>query len=93
MNIENIEEVKSKLSRSLKATLSHEALPPAGEKPVDCEVHIPYHQIKFVQDEPNTATAVVTYIVRCPTEKKHTVFIKFNYDKSGKFLRETMEYV
>lgn len=93
MNIENFEELKSKLARSLKATLSYEAIPPTGEKPVDFEVHIPYHQVKLEPEESNTASAVVTYVVRCPTEKKHTVFIKFKYDKAGKFLRETMEYV
>ena len=93
MKIDNSEELKSKIARSLKATLSFEAIPPTGEKPVDFEVHIPYHQLKFDNDEKDTARAVVTYIVRCPTEKKHTVFIKFKHDKSGKFLRDTMEYV
>jgi len=93
MNIENSEELKSKLVRSLKTTLAYEAIPPTGEKPVDFELHVPYHQIKLDPDEPNTASAVVTYVVRCPTEKKHTVFIKFKYDKAGKFLRETMKYV
>lgn len=93
MNIENFDELKSKIARSLKTTLSYEAIPPTGEKPVDFELHVPYHQIKLDDEEPLTAKAVVTYVVRCPTEKKHTVFIKFNYDKSGKFLRNTMEYV
>ena len=93
MNIENFEELKSRLSRSLKTTLTQEAIAPAGEKPVNFELHIPYHQIKLDNQEPNTATAVVTYIVHCPSEKKHTVYIKFKYDKSGKFLRETMGYV
>jgi hypothetical protein len=93
MNIENFEELKSKLARSLKNTLTQEAVPPAGEKPVNFELHVPYHQIKLDPDEADTASAIVTYIVRCPSEKKHTVYIKFKYDKSGKFLRETMEYV
>lgn len=93
MNIENFEELKSKLARSLKTTLAYEAIPPVGEKPVDFELHVPYHQVKLDPDESNTATAVVTYVVRCPSEKKHTVYIKFKYDKTGKFMRETMEYV
>lgn len=93
MNIENSEELKSKLVRSLKTTLANEAIPPTGEKPVDFELHVPYHQVKLDPDEANTATAVVTYVVRCPSEKKHTVYVKFKYDKAGKFMRETMEYV
>jgi hypothetical protein len=103
IEIDEFEAIKSKLARSLKETLTREAAAPQGERPVDYEVHIPYHQIKQdpsvhipdaqTSETPKTASAVVTYIVRCPTEKKHTVKISFEYDKSGRFIRNTMRYV
>lgn len=87
------ETVHSKISRSLKETLFRESDTPEGEKPVRMELHIPYNQIKPDPDEENTATATVTYVVWCPTEKKHSVNIKFKYDKYGKFVRSSMTYV
>jgi len=36
---------------------------------------------------------VVTYVVQCPREKSHTVRIKFAYDNTGRFLKESMLYV
>jgi len=97
MEIEHkeFEALKSKLARSLKEAMSQESATPEGEKHTHCEVHIPYHQIKPVDDseEDNTAQATITYVVNCPTEKKHTVRIKFKYDKSGKFLKNSMSYV
>ena len=93
MTEEKFETLKPKFARSLKEYLYNEALAPLGERPVDFDLHLPYHHIKYDDDAENRALATVTYVVRCPTEKKHTVFIKFNYDKSGKFLRNTMEYV
>lgn len=89
----NLDELKSKIARSLKNTLTSDAVAPAGEKHVNFEVHVPYHQVKLDEDEPSTATATVTYVVQCPKEKRHTVYIKFKYDKSGKFLKNTMQYV
>jgi hypothetical protein len=85
--------IKSKLARSLKDTLTKDAATPEGERPVDCEVHVPYHQLAADDTEPLTASALVTYVVHGATEKKHTVRIKFNYDKSGKFLKNSMTYV
>jgi hypothetical protein len=93
MSKETFEDIKSKIARSVKTTLSNEAIPPSGEKPVDFELHVPFSQVKLDDEEDETARASVTYVVRCPTEKKHTVHIKFKYDKSGKFLRNTMVYV
>ena len=84
--------IKSKLARSLKDILTKDAATPEGERHVDCEVHVPYHQL-LAEDEPMTAKASVTYVVHGSTEKKHTVRIKFNYDKSGKFLKNSMTYV
>jgi hypothetical protein len=94
MEIENgaFELIKSKLARSLKETLTREASTPQDEKNTTCEVHIPYHQIKPDEDEPDTAQATVTYVVLCPEEKKHTVRIKFRYDKNGKFVKDSMTY-
>lgn len=85
-------EIKSKLAKSIKDTLTRDAAAPEGERPVDCEVHVPYHQLT-PEDEPMTARALVTYVVHGPTEKKHTVRIEFNYDKAGKFLKNSMTYV
>lgn len=87
------EAIKSRLARSLKEALLRETVLPPEEKPMECELHIPYHQLQPHEEELDTATARVTYIVECPTEKKHTVTIKFKYDKNGRFLRETMEYI
>jgi hypothetical protein len=97
MEIEHkeFELIKSKLARSIKDILTKESATPPGEKNTPCEVHIPYHHIKPVDDadSPDTAQATVTYVVSCPMEKKHTVRIKFKYDKNGKFLRNSMIYV
>ena len=82
------EDIKSRLARSLKETLRDDCDPPPDE------IHIPYHKILADEDgEENTATATVTYIVFCPKEKRHTVYIKFKYDRAGKFLKDTMTYV
>jgi hypothetical protein len=87
------ESLKSKIAKSLKETLFKESATPPGERHVDHDVHVTYHQVLEVEDEPMTASAVVTYVVAYPKEKRHTVRIKFNYDKAGKFLRNTMLYV
>jgi hypothetical protein len=85
--------LKSKLARSLKETLARDCETPSGEKPMRWEMHIPYHQIVPSEEDNNTATAVVTYVVQCPREKSHTVRIKFAYDNTGRFLKESMLYV
>ncbi len=89
----NFDSLKSKLARSLKDTLTREATHPEGERPIECEVHVPYHHLRPSVDEVDVAHAEVTYIVNCPAEKKHRVRIKFNYDKFGRFLRNTLQYV
>jgi hypothetical protein len=90
---QTFEDLKSKIAKSLKETLHRDAAAPAGERHVDYDVHVPYHQLIADDSEDMAARAVVTYVVDCPSEKKHTVRIKFNYDKSGKFLKNTMTYV
>lgn len=91
--LKDFELLKSKLARSLKEILTRDAMPPAGERPVDYDVHVPYHQLSADEDAPNTAEAAVVYVVRTPEEKRHSVRIRFQYDKSGKFLKDTMAYV
>lgn len=94
MNKESVfESLKHKLLKSIKETLTLEAEAPKEEKPVDFDVRVPIHQLKLVDDCSDTAEALVIYAVRCPTEKTHAVRIKFNFDKSGSFLRNTMSYV
>jgi hypothetical protein len=85
--------IHSKIARSLKEALFKESITPEGEKPVRMELHVPYNQIRPDEETEDTATATVTYVVWCPSEKKHTVNIKFNYDKHGKFIRNSMVYV
>lgn len=89
----DFELLKSKLARSLKEALVRDSLAPAGERPVDFDIHVPYHQLTVDEEVPSTAEAVAVYVVRCPAEKRHSVRIRFQYDKSGKFLKDTMTYV
>lgn len=39
--LKDFELLKSKLARSLKEILTRDAMPPAGERPVDYDVHVP----------------------------------------------------
>jgi hypothetical protein len=87
------EALKSKIAKSLKDTLYKESMTPPGERHVEHDVHVPYHQVMDIEDEPMAASAVVTYVVMFPKEKRNTVRVKFNYDKAGKLLRNTMVYV
>lgn len=92
MNISDFDKLKIKIANSLRKTLAEEALTPSGEKPVKYDVHVPHSKICDA-GEPYTATAAVTYVTVCPTEKKHTVNIQFKYDKAGKFIISSMSYV
>jgi hypothetical protein len=85
-------QLKTKIANSMRKILAEESAPPEGEKPISYSVHIPHSKI-LPTGEPNTATASVTYVTVCPTEKKHTVNVKFKYDKAGKFIRSSMTYV
>jgi hypothetical protein len=90
---EDFNQLKSKLAKSLKEILTEEAVSPELRGSVDCVVDVPYDSLVSSDDEHNTAYALVTYTVFCPTEKKNTVQIKFKYDSLGNFLRKTMSYV
>lgn len=87
------EALKSKIVQSVKETLGAEVRTPEGEKSTPCDVHVPYEHLQPDDDEPSAATAVVVYVTYHPVEKRHIVKVKFNYDKSGKFQRNTMSYV
>jgi len=93
MTEEKFETLKPKFARSLKEYLYNEALAPLGERPVDFDLHLPYHHIKYDDDAENRALATVTYVVRCPTEKKHTVNISVAYDKLGRVVKDSIQYV
>lgn len=93
MSNDKFETIKPKFARSLKEYLYNEAQAPNGETPVDFDLHIPFHQIKQDEDESNRALAVVTYVVRCPTEKKHTVNVSVAYDKQGRVVKDSLNYV
>ena len=93
MTEEKFETLKPKFARSLKEHLHKEALAPSGERPVDFDLHLPYHHIRYDRESENRAFATVTYVVRCPTEKKHTVNISVAYDKLGRVVKDSLEYV
>ncbi len=93
INSEDFCQLKPKLAKSLKEILTEEAVSPELHGSVDCLVDIPYDSIVPADDEHNSAYALVTYTVFCPTEKKNTVHVKFKYDSLGNFLRKTMNYV
>jgi len=89
---EQFEAVKPTLLKAVKEVLLKEATPP-GERPVDYDICVPAHAMHMDDDEENTAKAVVTYTVHCPTEKKHTVMVKFKYNKLGKIVNDSLSYV
>jgi len=88
----DLDTLKIKIANSLRKILADESVAPSGEKPVNYDVHVPHSKI-LPTGEPHTATAAVTYITTCPTEKRHTVNVRFKYDKAGKFIRSSMTYV
>jgi len=87
------EALKPKIAQSLKETLYAEVRTPDGEKVTPCDVHVSYDHLQSDDEAPLTATAVVVYVTYHPAEKRHMVKVKFNYDNSGKFQRNTMTYV
>jgi hypothetical protein len=93
MSKEKFEVLKSKIVRSLKEHLYNDALPPSGERPVDFDIHVPFHQVHLDEDADNRATASVTYMVNCPSEKKHSVHVNFAYDKTGRYVKGSLVYV
>lgn len=93
MSNEKFETLKPKLARSLKEYLYNESLAPAGERPVDFEIHVPFNKLLLDEETPNHATAVVTYVVRCPSEKKHTVNVNIAFDKQGRVVKDSLTYV
>ena len=92
MTTEKFETLKPKLSRALKEHFLSEAQVP-GEQPVELEVHVPHSQLILSDETEFAAYATVTSIVRCPSEKKHTVYIEFKFDKTGKLVKDSLAYV
>lgn len=78
--------IKSRLAKSIHDTLYRNCNPPPDS------IVIPYDS---VQPEPEAgwARSTVVYVVYCPKKKTHVVNIRFQYDKFGKFLSHTQEYV
>jgi hypothetical protein len=95
MNSESVffENIKYRLAKSIRDTLLLESQTPEEETPVDVDVRVPAQQIKQLDDENDTAQALVVYVVKCPKEKTHAVRIQFKFDCFGRFLRDTMTYV
>ena len=84
--------IKSALVRSLRETLQQDTQTPSGPH-IPCDIYIPYSQVKIDEPDPGFATVTATYVVQCPTEKKHTVHIKCKYDTKGKYVAGSMSYV
>jgi hypothetical protein len=82
-----MEYIKSRLLRSLNDTLHKDCSPPPKK------LIIPAHTLVEDKDEPGWATADVIYVVDCPTEKTHTVSMRFRYDKHGKVNPAYLEYI
>lgn len=80
------------LVKSVKEALLQETSTPSGN-PIPCEIYIPYNHVQIEDDEPDTATLSATYIVHCPSEKKHTVYLKCKYDQKGRYVPGSMQYV
>jgi hypothetical protein len=78
--------IKMRLAKSIHSALFRECDPPPDE------LIIPYAPL-VCGDEPGVAYAQVIYKVFCPREKLHTINIKFQYDKFGNFMMDTMTYV
>lgn len=93
MTDEKFETLKPKLARSLKEHLYNEALAPSGERPVDFDIHVPFNKIELDEEAGNRVSALVTYVVRCPSEKKHTVNISAAFDKQGRVVKDSISYV
>jgi hypothetical protein len=83
--------VRNKVTRALKEHMVAEARTPEGERTLPCDVYV--SQVKPSDEEELTAEAVVTYVTYAPKEKQHSTRIKFKYDKSGKFQKNTISYV
>jgi hypothetical protein len=79
--------LKPRVVKSLYDTLYRDCLPPPHK------LIIPPYAVVEDRDNPGTAFAKVIYVVYCPNEKTHTVNITYKYDRHGKFLLDTMQYV
>jgi hypothetical protein len=92
MGSTELDDLKDKLAKSICKILFEESFTVPGTDNINGNVYVCHDKISFAE-ESNTATASVTYITEGLREKKHTVNIKFKYDKSGKFIRSSMTYV
>ena len=86
----NTEALKPILASSLKHYLIRDTVP-KNVKHKDCDIHVPTSKITI--EGANQATASVTYTIRWPDEKKHTVDVRYKFDKSGEVRRESIQYV
>lgn len=90
---DDFEALRPVIAKSMRDTLSAEVRTPDGEKVTPCDVYIADQLLEEDEDEPGSAYATVTYVTYCPNARRHSVRVKFNYTKQGKFERSTMAYV
>jgi hypothetical protein len=90
---DDFEALRPKIAKSMRDTLSAEVRTPDGEKVTPCDVYVADQLIEEVDGEADAAYATITYVAYCPNERRHSVRVKFNYTKQGKFKRESMSYV
>jgi len=79
--------IKTRLVKSMYETLRQDCNPPPDD------LIIPIDTVRPDGDLDGWATAMVIYVMYMPKKKTHTVNIRFQYDKFGKFILSTMEYV
>jgi len=87
MTTQGFDSIKQQLERSIVETLYHDCQPYPPAK-----VYVHNYSLQAEKSH-GWARAKVTYVVYCPGEKLHTVNIRFQHDKMGRFLMNTMQYV
>jgi hypothetical protein len=87
MNSNEFESISAQLEKSIAEALYNECPPYPPAK-----VYVHRHTL-LPEKSPGWARAKVTYVVYCPGEKTHSVNIRFQHDKTGRFIRNSMQYV
>lgn len=88
--MDTLEKLKPILASSLKQWLIRDTVP-KNVKHKDCDIQVPASKTVF--EDNNVAVSTVTYVLRWPDEKKHTLNVRYKFNKAGEVRRETIQYV
>lgn len=88
----SIERLKDNIISTLTAHLRKEANPDE-EGFIDLVIQVPKELLEEDPEDPRAAFATVRYVVKCPSEKTHTVKVRFQYNKNGEFIKNSLTYV